>query len=31
VAARGPLNLNRLAAELYLDKSTASRVVDALV
>lgn len=27
---RGPLSLNALAAELYLDKSTASRVVDAL-
>jgi MarR family transcriptional regulator, 2-MHQ and catechol-resistance regulon repressor len=28
---RGDLTLNELAAELYLDKSTASRVVDALV
>jgi DNA-binding MarR family transcriptional regulator len=28
---RGELTLNQLAAELYLDKSTASRVVDALV
>lgn len=27
---RGPLTLNELAAELYLDKSTASRVVDGL-
>lgn len=27
---RGPLTLNELAARLYLDKSTASRVVDAL-
>lgn len=27
---RGPLTLNELAAHLYLDKSTASRVVDAL-
>ena len=27
---RGPLQLNALAATLYLDKSTASRVVDAL-
>jgi DNA-binding MarR family transcriptional regulator len=27
---RGPLTLNDLAAELYLDKSTASRVVDGL-
>lgn len=27
---RGPLSLGALAAELYLDKSTASRVVDAL-
>lgn len=27
---RGPLMLNELAAELYLDKSTASRVADAL-
>jgi MarR family transcriptional regulator, 2-MHQ and catechol-resistance regulon repressor len=26
----GPLTLNQLAARLYLDKSTASRVVDAL-
>jgi MarR family 2-MHQ and catechol resistance regulon transcriptional repressor len=30
VAADGPLTLNELAARLYLDKSTASRVVDAL-
>ena len=29
--ARGELTLNELAADLYLDKSTASRVVDALV
>jgi DNA-binding MarR family transcriptional regulator len=28
--ARGSMTLNRLAAELYLDKSTASRVVDSL-
>ena len=27
---RGPMTLNDLAAHLYLDKSTASRVVDAL-
>jgi MarR family 2-MHQ and catechol resistance regulon transcriptional repressor len=27
---RGPMTLNELAAYLYLDKSTASRVVDAL-
>jgi DNA-binding MarR family transcriptional regulator len=27
---RGPLTMNALAAELYLDKSTASRVVDGL-
>lgn len=27
---RGPLTLNALASELYLDKSTASRVVDGL-
>jgi DNA-binding MarR family transcriptional regulator len=27
---RGPLSLGALAAEMYLDKSTASRVVDAL-
>ncbi len=27
---RGPLTLNELASELYLEKSTASRVVDAL-
>ncbi len=26
----GPVSLNRLAAELFVDKSTASRVVDAL-
>jgi MarR family transcriptional regulator, 2-MHQ and catechol-resistance regulon repressor len=31
LAARGELTLNQLAAELYLDKSTTSRVVDALV
>jgi len=31
LAARGELTLNELSAELYLDKSTASRVVDALV
>lgn len=31
LVARGELTLNELAAELYLDKSTASRVVDALV
>lgn len=30
VAEHGPLTLNDLAARLYLDKSTASRVVDAL-
>jgi MarR family transcriptional regulator, 2-MHQ and catechol-resistance regulon repressor len=30
VARRGGLTLNELAAHLYLDKSTASRVVDAL-
>jgi MarR family transcriptional regulator, 2-MHQ and catechol-resistance regulon repressor len=30
VLRRGPLTLNELAAELYLDKSTASRVVKAL-
>lgn len=30
VALEGPLSLNDLAARLYLDKSTASRVVDAL-
>ena len=30
IARRGPLSLNDLAAELYLDKSTASRVVAAL-
>jgi DNA-binding MarR family transcriptional regulator len=28
--ARGPMTLNGLAAELYLDKSTTSRVVDSL-
>ncbi len=27
---RGPLTMNQLAAELYLDKSTASRVIDTL-
>ena len=27
---RGPLTMNELAARLFLDKSTASRVVDAL-
>ncbi|HSL81432.1 MAG TPA: MarR family transcriptional regulator [Thermoanaerobaculia bacterium] len=31
VLRRGPLTLNELAAHLYLDKSTASRVVKALV
>ncbi|HEV8632303.1 MAG TPA: MarR family transcriptional regulator [Thermoanaerobaculia bacterium] len=31
LVVRGELTLNQLAAELYLDKSTASRVVDALV
>lgn len=31
VVGRGPLTLNELAAALYLDKSTASRVADALV
>lgn len=31
LAVHGELTLNQLAAELYLDKSTASRVVDALV
>jgi len=30
LARRGGLTLNELAAHLYLDKSTASRVVDAL-
>lgn len=30
LAERGPLTLNELAAELYLDKSTTSRVVDGL-
>lgn len=30
LAGKGPLTLNALAAELYLDKSTASRVVGAL-
>jgi DNA-binding MarR family transcriptional regulator len=30
LSERGPLTLNELAAGLYLDKSTASRVVDAL-
>ncbi|HEX6912081.1 MAG TPA: MarR family transcriptional regulator [Longimicrobium sp.] len=30
VVQEGPLTLNQLAARLYLDKSTASRVVDAL-
>jgi MarR family transcriptional regulator, 2-MHQ and catechol-resistance regulon repressor len=30
LARRGPLTLNELAAYLYLDKSTTSRVVDAL-
>lgn len=29
--AKGPLTLNELAAELYLEKSSASRVVDGLV
>ena len=31
LVARGPLTLNELAAELYLEKSSASRVVDGLV
>lgn len=31
IARSGPLRLNDLAAHLYLDKSTTSRVVDALV
>lgn len=31
VIRHGPMTLNRLASELYLDKSTASRVVGALV
>ncbi|HEV8242094.1 MAG TPA: MarR family transcriptional regulator [Thermoanaerobaculia bacterium] len=31
LVVRGELTLNELARELYLDKSTASRVVDALV
>ncbi|HXT19763.1 MAG TPA: MarR family transcriptional regulator [Thermoanaerobaculia bacterium] len=31
LVGRGELTLNELARELYLDKSTASRVVDALV
>jgi len=31
IVARGPLTQNELAAELYLDKSTASRVIGALV
>lgn len=30
IVLRGPLSVNELAAELYLDKSTTSRVVDAL-
>jgi MarR family transcriptional regulator, 2-MHQ and catechol-resistance regulon repressor len=30
LAARGPLTLNALAAELYLEKSTVSRIVDGL-
>ena len=30
IVLEGPLTLNELAARLYLDKSTASRVVDAL-
>jgi MarR family transcriptional regulator, 2-MHQ and catechol-resistance regulon repressor len=30
VVSRGPLSLNAVAARLYLDKSTASRIVDAL-
>ena len=30
IVLEGPLGLNELAARLYLDKSTASRVVDAL-
>jgi DNA-binding MarR family transcriptional regulator len=31
LVSSGPTNLSRLAAELYLDKSTASRVIDSLV
>lgn len=31
VIAHGPMTLNELAADLYLDKSTASRLVEALV
>jgi len=31
IVARGPLTQNELAAELYLDKSTASRVIGELV
>jgi MarR family 2-MHQ and catechol resistance regulon transcriptional repressor len=30
LVAKGPVTLNQLAAELYLDKSTASRVVATL-
>jgi MarR family transcriptional regulator, 2-MHQ and catechol-resistance regulon repressor len=30
ISRRGPLTLNELSAELYLDKSTTSRVVDGL-
>jgi MarR family 2-MHQ and catechol resistance regulon transcriptional repressor len=30
IILHGPLTLNELAAQLYLDKSTASRIVDAL-
>lgn len=30
LVAVGPITLNKLAAELYLDKSTASRLVDSL-
>jgi len=31
LVAAGPMNMNQLASDLYLDKSTSSRVVDALV
>jgi MarR family transcriptional regulator, 2-MHQ and catechol-resistance regulon repressor len=31
LVGRGPLTMNELAAELFLDKSTSSRLVDALV
>lgn len=30
LVVRGPLTMNELAAELYMDKSTASRVIDTL-